>query len=395
MASREPFAAGDDPLDRLLSAARWPEAEPERVARLRRHWFDLRRLGPRGPLLSAAVAASLLLSSGTACWRWAARPEPILRSAPAGGWAAVEAPAASNKPGNAVVESTAILWSGGFTSRVPTLYEQVLTISSRPGAADASAPSAGVAEAIDLAALEFVLSDLADCPGADVASLIACLPGDHAAYEQALWGILGSPRPNQWEPAVRVLAEIGTWRSLPVLAHWSARPETHDPAMRGLARLADPRMLTRLALDEPDRTLRRQLLRGLLDRGTPDAVRLYLNFVRRAETAADALAAARHLNRPPVDQLFAVLQGPDVSARLAAARVLGRLNQPEITQRLARMATDNICRQEALVGLLSSPRFEASVFVQQARQDLSLMAAVRAAEWQLQVFGTRNGGKAS
>ena len=72
MASRNPLPTGDDSLDRLLSAARWPEPEPERLSRLRQRWFDLRRLRPPGSLLSAAVAASFNDA--------AARVEALVRS---------------------------------------------------------------------------------------------------------------------------------------------------------------------------------------------------------------------------------------------------------------------------------------------------------------------------
>jgi hypothetical protein len=383
MAAREPLATGDDSLDRLLSTARWPEPEPERLSRLRQRWFDLRRLRPPGSLLSAAVAASLVLASGTACWRWVARPAMISIS---GLPSAMEVARTDRSADKRMPDQP-------FASREPTLYEQVLAISLQSEATRVPVRHDRALKPADVTALESILRDLVDCPGADATALVACLPGDRGAYEQALWNILAGARQDYWEPAVRLLAEVGTWRSLPVLAAWSAHPETHGAATRGLARLADAGTLTRLAIREPDQGLRRQLLAGLLSRGTPDAVRMYLNFVSKPATTADALAAARCVDRPPVEQLFAILTGPAVSARLAAAQVLGRLDHPEIAQRLAHMAASNVSRQEALVGLLSSQRADASLLVEQARQDLNLMAAVRAAEWQFRQLG--NGGKAS
>jgi hypothetical protein len=62
--------------------------------------------------------------------------------------------------------------------------------------------------------------------------------------------------------------------------------------------------------------------------------------------------------------------------------VLGRIDDPRIPERLIPLVLQNVCRQEALVALLASPRREAWEFLDLARRDPLLVASVHAAHYQ-------------
>ena len=65
--------------------------------------------------------------------------------------------------------------------------------------------------------------------------------------------------------------------------------------------------------------------------------------------------------------------------RLAAARVLGRLNDPDVSRRLVQLVFASQAAREALVALSESREPYAARFISDAQQDLALTASVREA----------------
>jgi hypothetical protein len=100
-------------------------------------------------------------------------------------------------------------------------------------------------------------------------------------------------------------------------------------------------------------------------------------LVNHSATSAAALAAVSGLKHAPTDALFSVMHSPSLQMRIAAARVLGTLNDPAVSQRLIELTMNPGTRSQALVGLMSSADPVAKQFLAYARQDLSLAAVVR------------------
>jgi hypothetical protein len=231
-----------------------------------------------------------------------------------------------------------------------------------------------------------LLARLAEDPAADAAELAATL-GEFEArsrHERELAELAQSEVAAHQVAAVRLLAHVATGRSLRLLFDFHEFLPTRAAAAPGIARLADPVSLARLAHAEREPTLQRQLLAGLLERGQNDAVTLFLNFVIDPRTSRVALDAVDAVADPPVDLVFQRLDDRYYPARMAAARVLGRIDGPVVTERLATMVERRVNRREALVALVSSPGQDAAQFLAEAEHRPALAAAVHAARLQLQ-----------
>lgn len=100
----------------------------------------------------------------------------------------------------------------------------------------------------------------------------------------------------------------------------------------------------------------------------------------------DAAAALKSVRGPAVDRLFARLDDPRIDVRLAAARLLGKVDGPAVTQRLAEMVGENRNRREALAALMQSDGPEARQFVARAQGTRDLEAVVRSIAVQLKSF---------
>ncbi|HJT31249.1 MAG TPA: hypothetical protein VJ783_04315 [Pirellulales bacterium] len=126
---------------------------------------------------------------------------------------------------------------------------------------------------------------------------------------------------------------------------------------------------------------RRRLWAETLRRADPKAMSDYLVAIEHGDRAA--LAAAAEVENPPLGFLFNSLEGPLVERRLAAALALGHIERAEVTWGLGQCVQRGVSRQEALVGLLARKDAGAIRLVEEARDDISLAAAVEAAQWQL------------
>jgi hypothetical protein len=92
----------------------------------------------------------------------------------------------------------------------------------------------------------------------------------------------------------------------------------------------------------------------------------------------------RNAKSPPVADLFNVLTYDGrVDRRLATARVLGALENPQITARLNEMLVHDRGARDALAVLLCSSQPAAAAMLASARQSPALRAIARSVESQL------------
>jgi hypothetical protein len=201
-----------------------------------------------------------------------------------------------------------------------------------------------------------------------------------ALAEQQLITLAGQTNAYRQLAIVRLLAVIGTPRSLPILMELRKTPELRDEATRGIVRLAAPIVLARLAIQETDAKVQKQLLAALLERDSREAVDLFLNLASNPLTTRAALDCLSSVKEAPVDLLVENLHAPKVSRRLIAARVLGGLCDTSVSQRLIAMAVQGDSRREALVALLSSCDPQASQFLKSGYRDPNWAALIQAAE---------------
>jgi hypothetical protein len=377
-------------LDRLLGQARWPEPRDEQIARLGERWQAIVRRRRRLMYGALAMAASLLVIVGILASRdRGTLPQSIAGADRAADTVTAENPAVIQSPRpipstpqvaiSTDIPSKPARWS--VESRDANLYERVLLTRAlnRP---KLSRRRPAKAEP-DTSPLEELLAVIARDPKADVEVRLVLLLRDLARYEPALWDAARGADADRRLAAAKIVARIGTARSLPILTELMNDPATHAAAILGLGRLVGVPDLMRLVTVEPDAELRRDLLRTLLARRTEESIKLYLDFVNEPRFRPDALLAAATMTDPPVDLLLAFLESPQKSLRLSAAQALGRLPDAEIAQRLSESVFHGVGRQEALVALLLSPSAQAAGFLNQARQNLYLVASVQAAEQQL------------
>jgi hypothetical protein len=434
-----PQSPSPDPLDQLLSEARWPAPTPTQQIRVAKRWdavwHDQRRherLAFRAVVLG--IAATLLVGVVLG-WTWLKR-----------GMTDVQPPMTAQQPdspkepdhSNSIVKGTvkhglaprkalralppsppidgvalaaarkrrlAAFQERQIVSRPPTPLEEMLVMANvrrapngqeppvdqspsaeppktraivgvRPSKPQpARAPRAKPKE--DPAAL--AVAKLVANPKANPAEVAAALRITANVNESRLAAILANGSPAERQAALKLFGEVGSLRVVPDLLRSAADAQLHAAAIRALSRIADSTTIEQLAHEEPSKDLQHVLLAALLGRGDVESVRLYLNNVANEFTAETALAAAEQTTNPPMDLLFAALRSPSELERLAAARVLGRIDGPATTERLIALLEEGSSRQEACVALLTSRGPEAVNFVNSARTNPALAAALQAA----------------
>jgi len=389
MTSNPPQDSGDSALDRLLAEALWPERGPTQLARLRCEWIALSHKRTRRLYLlavSLGAAACLVVATGALMWR--ARPSTGTAVVAGNNTTEPNRSAAEERIGAPAVDE--------FKARDPNLYERVLWAGPPPG------PRRQRPQQLAGKAPRRRASRSAEgLPGRNMsrataerrslfAGLVAIVSGARTMLdapnrcEPKLWAAVRQNRGFARTSAAELLARVATERSLPVLVELAQAHDTHAVAIMGLVRLANPRDLAILAANEPDAGLRRRLLAALVERGTAESIGLYLNFVERTAMRHDALVALGDVREPPTNVLLSYLRAPNVAQRQAAAQALGRIADPQLALALAAAVDDAGVRKEALVALLLSPTPQAAAALREARQDLYLVASVRAAEFELQ-----------
>ncbi len=345
----------DDSLDRLLGEARWPEPEAGRLDRLRhgylreRWWIGFNRI------TRIAVAAVLVITVGAWWVMPVPRHERITMKLPT--------PSPVHKR---VAEAT-------IESRPATLLERAILYS-------AQARTNQVKMQAEETAIRTAIAQVESSKSSPPAAARTLGPDS----EQMLADVIQTTRGARRLAAVRLLSEVATAKSAPLLVKLANDPRTCQAALPGVLRLGDFQSLADLARQTHSHVIRQKLLSALLHREANEAVPLYLAFVEEPATATDALAAADDAPQPAIDELFARLDDPHLDVRLAAARALGRIDGPAVTRRLAAMVERNVNQREALAALITSHGRDAQAIVAQARRRSSLAATIQSLEILLQ-----------
>lgn len=425
---------GDDPLDQLLQEARWPQVEETAETRLMQRWRDISAAQRRRDSLlswAAVVAVAACLAVATFVgWQAVssnakpvaqpdqARPDdrrPAIKPAPRTPNNSAATPTAHRprRPRVVQVVVSSDASAEPTISRPPNELEELMfaaldrrrqpPVTARPpGPAPALAknestekpheqpaknlPKPGSkksprkeAEDKALATVQKVVRLLATDSKADPAAVAAALRLAVPDSERRLLALLNTSADSERIVVLRLLREIGSPAAVPGLLQASAASKLHAAAIDALSRLADSSLIVELAAHEENLDLQRTLLAALLARGDVRSTVFYLDFVQNSATSQTALAAAEIVRNPPMGLLFAALEDSFEPRRFVAARVIGRIDGPQTTQRLIAMVEDGTNRQEACAALLSSRGKEAVSYVANAQTNPLLAASFQAA----------------
>jgi hypothetical protein len=131
-----------------------------------------------------------------------------------------------------------------------------------------------------------------------------------------------------------------------------------------------------LAAKQQDPAVRKEMLSILFARNDRASIDVFLDLVSDPKTSAEALACVADAPNPPLQTLFQCLHSPQATRRIAAARVLGRLDQPAVSRELIAMVARGTFRQEAMIALLSSSETTARRFLADAERNPMLSATL-------------------
>ncbi len=366
----------DPDLDELLDAATWLEAGPDRFGRLERQWDMLRRR--QRVVVSSAIAASLFLPLAAAIGLFVLRnpTEPIDHrdSVQAVPDLPVSEDMVRGGQDRKVDQSQP---KESHRGREANTYERtMLLLHSTYIVRNRRAEKVVTEDPLAVAVAAIVTR-----PGEDIAETARRLAEVCPNGEARLRALVQAPPSSERAAAIRLLSTLGTRQSLVVLL-WCSRQQ-EQPAAEAVARLSTAAELAALARAESDLKLSRRWMAALAERGSPDAARRFLALVEDPIYSATALSACRFAKRPAVDTWFAALRSRRVATRMAAARALGALNDPEVSTRLARLAIDGTAGPEAFAGLLTSTDEVAEEFRRFARDDMRLWPTLRAIDSRL------------
>ena len=154
----------------------------------------------------------------------------------------------------------------------------------------------------------------------------------------------------------------------------SAEP---SEAAREPVATVDPKVLQRRAQDEncPE-SARIEAMVMLVDRADAASIGLFLTIAENPANRLIALKAIDRLEQPPTEQLLARMNDPHIVTRMTAAALVGHINGPETTEKLAKMVIRNQNRREALFALAASDGPEAKAFRARAGRTTELASAV-------------------
>ncbi len=406
---------GDDPLDKLLHEATWPQPRPAAQTRLALAWraaweARLRRERLVRRAAVAAVAASFTVSA-IVVWQLTHRvrdpmappqqadrgPVEKVVQPPDRHPAVLPRPASLPSPDERQLpristDAKTLATHNGdqpVFSRPPTELELLLLDACgrrrdlrpapRPKPRAIARRTKASPNGEDASRVAAAVARLAANPQADPARISAELRSARVRSERQLIAVLRKTQPASQIAAARLLAEVGGPASVPILLEASSIPRLHDAAVAALARIADWSIVNELALRERNPDLQRALMASLLSRGDEPSLDCYLRFVENEGTSGTALSAADRVGDPPLELLFAVLNGTVEPRRIAAARVIGRIDGPATTRRLIGMIEQGTSRQEACIALLSSRGAEAVQFVEYASNDPQWQPLLQAA----------------
>ena len=364
---RDSSGLDGDPLDALLRQAKWPVAGEERVERLARSWHAVWDGRSRRESLRNrgwAVAAVVMVGLGVA---WiVGRGEPQ-RAEPQ-----ATSPSLKEMPNFADARPK----EAPLVGREPNLYERAVVTAWRQSERRRT-------DFVRDERVEAAIDRLRYEPDVSLAQAARPLMGAKRAYyerrliENARY--FDGPRRRA---ALELLAVVGTPRSVQDLIDLVRRDADREIAAAALVRVAAPGVLGRWLQSEPDATARRGVLAALLGRQDGNAVRAFLGYVLVPALSDDALAAVDQCRHLPLDALFAELRSSSKAHALAAARVLGKADDPRVVSRLARMVQVEP-NSAAMAALLCSDAPQAAQWVAKARKTWPLVTAVQEAQTEL------------
>lgn len=385
-----PDGAEHDPLDDLLRQARWPEPSAPDGDRLRAAWTRIWQEQSPGtvPVRSrrfviawsnaAAIAAMIALASALV-WLAHRAPDAPRLLTDNGGIGSTPTP---------VIHPAAPLAYPPLAGREPTLRERLLLASLNVDVGPRLADDALLARQ----SIARALDELVDDPTTDTGKLAAQLRSTYrpSVLQQALDATLDRAVPlgdaERASAVARLVAEFGDPRHVPLLRALMNQPASRDVAIAALCRIADAPTLASLAGEQSASAARRSFLAALLNRPDARIADLFLPFVEDPDLRRDALAAAANATDPPIRALFDVLSHDGrMDRRLAAARALGAIDSPQVTEQLAEMLAADRNTREALAVLLCSPQRTgtAAAKLASARRSPALWAIVNSVESQL------------
>ena len=344
--------ASDEPLDRLLDSADWPETPPLVLARLEKQWRDVspasstrKRLGR----LVFAAAATMLLATGIyALWPNGSAPnDPQIAVQEDGGSALspVDQPQRETvddafKPPTTDVEQPAPA-KKKTDKRRPRTRRQWLAYLKQ---ADKS-----VVAAVDrLAKTGLWTRD-------QVAEVAEPLRVERVYCIQQLARHASTRKSPAGQAAFDLLVELAGDRVDigPILTQLAAVPDCHASALRELAPRLDTATLVAYVQLEKDGTLQQYLLHQLLMRTDVQSVGAYLDLIADLRTRRPALQVLRKSESKPSATLLSYLQQGSQLRSSAAVLALAEIDDPQVVQQLGRMVLANVDRQAALMALMA------------------------------------------
>ena len=391
----------DDVLSDVLSQAKWPDEDTDRIERLRRHWEvvsgrpgaprvsgdpqrepreRVRRLSA-GQSIALLVAASVLTAIGL---RTEFNPSNhhVVDNA---GLNASTTPSLSASDDNdthqlkrtdenAITHPSDTFELDSHRIRSPNMLERIVFhqhLKQRRNPARLNQ------------ILETAVRELAADPKLEASDVARRLLPDSEYHEQRIHDALPVADLHLRVAAVRLLEFVATQRSVPVLVPWVEHPETHGAATRALVRVGAADVAMRVINAEPNRDLQRSLLTVLLNRNDAAATELFLQFVADTRSRNVALEAIQQANDPPVEILLSYLDTSRSDLRMAAAVAVGSMCQDEITQSLINLALAERGRPEPLIALLTCDGDAAQGFLRSAGRRVEFAAAITGAKSRL------------
>jgi hypothetical protein len=331
-----------DPLDGLLADARWEEPSPEAIHRLRGQWRSLMVRRKRRRRLFALATAGSLLAVGLAFWQVATRTIRRNQENEIAGPRAPQSPA-----GNSI----------RHVADVPQPRRSNVKNAPLPGAVHERAVARGAAPLV------------AKKHPTVVKPAMATRSNALTPYEMMM--VAAHRR------TTRERRKLDDAKPIDV----ATKPKTEEVRdierpMQRVAENTDSPTLARLFREEQDRGARKELLSALLGRNDPASVNIILSLVEDPRTSADALDGVTGAPNAPVHTLLQCLRSSHFARRMAAAQVLGRLDQPVVSCELIAMIKRGEYRQEAMIALLSSSEPTARQFLVDAERDPLLAATL-------------------
>lgn len=362
-----------DPLDELLRQAEWPEATPWQVARLEQQWDRIRPRRDHCSLIrGTAFAASLLI--GFLIWQTVnGKLDVIVMEDAARN--EVLSPLPSNRPTPAV----AVTQSAAPVRQDPTSIGRPATKLEITLANVAIQQAEHERRWRETDPLERWVAAIIE----DAQRAIVAFDADESSRLELLdrcrVELLRSQGQRRLALA-RLLTMLELSDAIPtLLALWSdayARPVV-EPHLVEVADVSTLMEMSRVPLkfDEQVRFLSR-----ISERSDREAQRLLLLAAMNDRYRRAAMVVTQETHLPPADMLFEALADQNADVRIAAALLLGEIDEPEITHRLIEIARRSPRQSEPWVALIRKRDAASRELVAEAHNDPQMYATLLSAE---------------